>query len=399
MTIKSLLICLFVINIFILTGCYPTLRKEAVTPQQALMRVRVFYPKFHDDMDLPSLVSAIRNNLEYLNRLDPGYRFIYGTQEFTCRTVRDTQETFLRLISESTDPKDLNRKIKKRFIIYRAAGRTDNRHVLFTGYFEPTFEASLVPDEKFKYPIYQMPDNLIKIDLSLFNKKYKNETIIGRIEGKNVYPYYSRKQIEFEKTLRGKGLEIAWLKDPVDVAFLHIQGSGRLRLQDGKIMLVGYMASNGRPYQSIGWYMLEKGYLEREEMSMQSIRDYLHHHPEITDDVLNYNPSYVFFRVLKKGPLGNINVPLTPGRSIALNSRLFPKGALCFISSKKPVLNGEGEIERWTKFSRFVLNQDTGGAIKGAGRADIFWGNDHYAEIAAGHMKHEGELYLLIKKP
>ena len=180
---------------------------------------------------------------------------------------------------------------------------------------------------------------------------------------------------------------------------LHIQGSGRLRLPDGGVMSVGYAASNGRPYHSIGRYMLEKGYMAREEMSMQGIRHFLRMNPGIIDEVLNYNPSYVFFSVKENGPFGNIQVALTPGRSIALDSRLFPKGALCFISCEKPVFKADGKIDRWTPFSRFVLNQDTGGAIKGSGRADIFWGSDEYAEIAAGNMQHEGELYVLIKKP
>jgi len=145
--------------------------------------------------------------------------------------------------------------------------------------------------------------------------------------------------------------------------------------------------------------MLDREYLTPETMSMQNIRRFLSEHPELTDEILNQNPSYVFFRTLENGPLGNINVPLTPGRSIALDARLFPKGALAFISCQKPVVNDRGEIVDWVNFSRFVLNQDTGGAIRGAGRADLFWGSGDYAEIAAGHLKHEGELYILVKKP
>jgi len=145
--------------------------------------------------------------------------------------------------------------------------------------------------------------------------------------------------------------------------------------------------------------MLDKEFLTKKEMSMQSIRRYLSEHPAKVKEILNYNPSYIFFRRLKTGPLGNISVPLTPGRSLALDSKLFPKGALAFISCKKPTINSRGEITDWNEFSRFVVNQDTGGAIKGAGRADIFWGNGPYAEIAAGHLKHDGELYILIKKP
>ena len=300
---------------------------------------------------------------------------------------------------KNPEQKELRKKIKEKFRVYRAAGRAGNSKVLFTGYFEPIFNASLTPDERFKYPIYGKPGDLIRIDLSLFNPKYKGERIMARIEGNNVLPFYSRKQIEEDAVLAGKTLELAWLEDPVDVAFLHIQGSGRLRLPGGHIIYVGYEASNGRPYKSIGKYLLDRGYMEREEMSMQGIREYLSRNPGIVDDVLNHNPSYVFFRALEKGPLGNIGVPLTPSRSMALDSRIFPKGALCFISSKKPLVGDNGEIVKWTDFSRFVLNQDTGGAIRGAGRADIFWGCGQYSEIAAGHMKHDGELYILIKKP
>jgi membrane-bound lytic murein transglycosylase A len=139
--------------------------------------------------------------------------------------------------------------------------------------------------------------------------------------------------------------------------------------------------------------------LRKEEVSMQSIRRYLSEHPETVDEVLNFNPSYVFFRDLGEGPIfGSLNTPITPGRTVALDSRLFPPGALVFIKSKKPRVNDQGEIVGWEDFSRFVVNQDTGGAIRGAGRADLFWGRGLYAELAAGHMNHEGELYVLIKK-
>jgi membrane-bound lytic murein transglycosylase A len=144
--------------------------------------------------------------------------------------------------------------------------------------------------------------------------------------------------------------------------------------------------------------MMDRGFLSREGMSMQSIRKYLSEHPEVSDEVLSFNPSYVFFQVLNQEPLGNINVPLVPGRSLALDARIFPKGALAFVLCQKPTVDDEGRILGWEKFSRFVLNQDTGGAIKGAGRADLFWGGGMFAEVAAGHMKHEGELYLLVKK-
>jgi membrane-bound lytic murein transglycosylase A len=387
------------IQIFFLSGCYQAVKREITDPENALKEVNNSYPQFSDDMDFESLSLAIQKNLEYLDRLDPDYKFSYGPEEFTCRQIREGQEAFQKLISGRPDIKTLNDEIKNKFFVYRAAGKSGGGKVLFTGYYEPVLEASTLATGPFIYPLYRVPDDLIKVDLSIFNKKFKGETIIARIEGNKVLPYYSRKQIEDEKALQGRDLELAWLKDPVDVAFLQIQGSGKLKFQSGDSISVGYQAANGQPYNSIGKYMIEKGYLRREEVSMQAIRSYLVSHPEIINEVLNYNQSYVFFRVLDNGPLGNIQVPLTAGRSIATDSRLFPKGALCFLSSEKPVINDLGEIQEWTGFSRFVLNQDTGGAIKGAGRADIFWGNGKYAEIAAGYMKNEGELYFLIKKP
>jgi membrane-bound lytic murein transglycosylase A len=383
---KVFLIGVVLLTVAISVGCHSPLKKEARRPEEALEQVRFFLPEFYDDMDSGSLTLAVRRNLEYLDRLPPEAVFHYGPHDFTCQQVRESQKTFLDLLSKGLDARQLSREIRKKFQVYRVTSQGGDRRVLFTGYYEPIYEGRLVPDESFRYPLYRPPEDLIRIDLSLFSEKFKGENIVARIEGKKILPYYSRYQIEVERVLNGKGLEIAWLKDPLDVTFLHIQGSARLRLPDGKDLLVHYRASNGRPYRSIGRYMIEKGFLAREEMSMQAIRKYLTENPGVLDEVLNYNPSYVFFRQVENGPVGSIDVLLTPGRSVALDSKIFPKGALGFISSQKPLVNEKGDITGWTQFSRFVLNQDSGGAIKGAGRADIFWGSGPYAELAAGHQ-------------
>ncbi len=381
-------------------GCYPALRREAETPQQALSQVRFFYPDFSDDLDRASLQKAVEENLQYLQRFGANYTFEYGPHRYTAREVIETQEALLNAVQNRPDHEALGRLIKKDFLLYKAAGRMGNRSVLFTGYFEPILEARRTRDETFQYPIYRRPDDLIRIDLSLFREEFKGKSVMARIDGKQVIPYFTREQIAVGKTLEGKSLEVAWLKDPLDVAFLHIQGSGSLRFEDGSTARVGYAEKNGHPYRSIGAYLIERGFLSREETSMQSIRRFLTEHPEMIDEVLNYNPSYVFFRNLGEGPaVGNINVPITPGRTVALDSRLFPPGALAFITTEKPLINDRGEITGWERFSRFVLNQDTGGAIRGAGRADLYWGSGPEAEVAAGHMKQEGELYILIKKP
>jgi len=376
---------------------FPTLDREAGSPEEALRPVRFLAPDLEDDLPLESLEQAIRKNLDYLERLEPDHVFSYGADSVTCETVRKTQEDFLDLLARGLNPEDLENEIKDHFILYRATGRKGHRQVLFTGYFEPVYDGSLKPDDTYRYPLYHRPSDLLRIDLSPFGSEFQGKRITARIEGRNLLPYHARQDIEEKGALEGRGLEFVWLKDPVDVAFLHIQGSGRIHLPDGSTISVGYAGSNGRSYRSIGRYMIDHGYVTREAMSMQAIREYLSTHPDVRDEVLNHNPSYVFFDRKPNGPFGNINVPLTPGRSIALDSRLFPKGALCFMASSKPVI-GEGEIQEWTDFSRFVVNQDTGGAIRGAGRADLFWGSGPHAELAAGHMKHEGELYVIVKK-
>jgi len=214
-----------------------------------------------------------------------------------------------------------------------------------------------------------------------------------------VVPYYERSAIDTEGVLEGRAEVLAWVEDPVDIFFLQIQGSGKVYLDNGEVINVGYQTTNGQPYRSIGKLLIDEEKISVEEMSMQKIREYLHNHPEEIDTVLNHNPSYVFFTIEPDGPLGNINVKLTPGRSIALDRRIFPKAALAFIQTEKPVIDSTGQIHSWLPFTRFALNQDTGGAIRGPGRADLFWGNGPYAEIAAGHLKHTGELYFLVLKP
>ena len=395
---KVFLLTILVLTLGTVLGCYRELKEEAGQPEKPLREAGLIPHEFSDDMDRNSLILAIRKNLEYLDRLDPRTVFHYGSYDFTCLQVREGQEEFLNLLSKGLDTGQLSREIREKFLIYRAPGRPGDGRIFFTGYYEPLCEGRLTPDETFRYPLYPPPEDLIRIDLFQFSKKFKGETVVARIDGKRVLPYYSRHQIEVERVLEGRGLEIVWFKDPVDVAFLHIQGSGRVKLPGGKELLVHYKTSNGRPYRSIGRYMIERGFLAPEEMSMQAIRRYLTENPKIVEEVLNHNPSYVFFEEVREGPLGSLGVLLTPGRSIALDPKVYPKGALGFISCQKPLVNDQGKITGWTPFSRFVMNQDSGGAIKGPGRADIFWGSDPYAELTAGHLQHDGDLYFLMKK-
>ena len=383
----------------VICGCYPLVKKEVKEPANALTKVKYFWPKFQDDMDIDSLSLAIESDLKYLNRLKDDALFTYGPDKFPAEHVRKSLKTFLSIFKQSSDSKKFNRDLREKFYLYKAAGFWGSKKILFTGYFEPIFDGSLERDSIYKYPIYKRPDNLLTIHLGLFRSKLSGQRIMARIQGNSLVPYYTRKDITERKILEKKNLEIAWLKDSLDVAILQIQGSGMIKLPTGEIIRAGYSASNGHPYKSIGRYMIDNGYITADNLSLQTIRSYIKQNPDIKDEILNYNPSYVFFRLLENGPLGNIGVPLTPGRSLAVDDRLFPKGALVYIRCQKPIMGKDGNITGWVPFSRFLLNQDTGGVIKGTGRADIFWGSDPYAELAAGNLKHNGEMYFLVKKP
>jgi membrane-bound lytic murein transglycosylase A len=207
-------------------------------------------------------------------------------------------------------------------------------------------------------------------------------------------PYDSRDDIVYRKSLKGRADPIAYVNG-IELFFLQIQGSGLIRLKDGTILRVNYAQKNGRPYRSIGSMLSDK--IPEEKMSMQSIKGYLYGHPEEVRDILSYNQSYVFFRVTEEGPLGNIDVPLTPMRSLAMDNNEIPRGGLVYIQTDLPVIE-EGRITGWKSVKRFGLVQDTGGAIRGHGRVDIFLGHGSEAEIAAGHLKQRGRIFLLVAK-
>jgi membrane-bound lytic murein transglycosylase A len=240
----------------------------------------------------------------------------------------------------------------------------------------------------------------VKIDLGAFSAQYGDKVLTGRLtpEG-TVVPFYERREIEESGALNGRAPVLTWMESEVDLFFLQIQGSGRVILEDGRILHVHYDSSNGQPYRSIGKLLIDENKIPLEEMSMQKIRAYLEAHPEDLRRVLNYNPSYVFFKLEEDGPLGCLNVKLTPGRSIALDRRIFPLPVLAYVETEKPLIDGSGNIVGWQRFGRFAVSQDTGGAIKGPARADLYWGSGTYAEIAAGHMRHRGPLYMLVLKP
>jgi membrane-bound lytic murein transglycosylase A len=355
-------------------------------------------PLFRDDLDRESLVRAVRKSLEYYARLPERNTYRMAAERFTVRDMKESLEAFMKIVEASDSPAAIERRVRETFDVYRASGNPPSGSMLFTGYYEPVLKGSAARSEQHRYPIYRKPEDSVVVQLGKFRDKYRNERLVGRVENGELVPYFSRQEIDGARVLENRGLEIAWFADPVDIFFLHIQGSGMICLPDGACFQVSYAQSNGRAYRSIGKLLIDSGKATRENLSMQGIKKYLREHPEEIEDILNYNESYVFFRRVEEGPVGSIGVALTGGRSIATDQTIFPRGALAFIKTRKPVIGPDGDIRTWVPFSRFVLNQDTGGAITGPGRVDLYCGRGREAEITAGHLKEEGELYFLILK-
>jgi membrane-bound lytic murein transglycosylase A len=357
------------------------------------------YPTFSDDMDYEGLEQAIVQSSAYLHAIPASRELEFGRDRYSAGHILNSLQRFQSFVQMRPSGPDLQNYIRSNFIVYKSVGRDRKGEVLFTGYYEPVLKGRRSVSPDFRYPIYGRPDDLLTIDLGAFAEKYRGEKLIGRVQNSFVVPYYDRRDIEDAGVLYSKAQPLAWVSDPVELYFLHVQGSGRVVFEDGQSIIVGYDSSNGRPYRSIGQLLIDEGKISREEMSMQRIRAYLNQNPMEIQHVLDHNPSYIFFKVTPDGPLGSLNVRLTPGRSVALDRKLFPPAALAFVETKKPLSNLQGQVDSWTDCRRFMLNQDTGGAIIGPGRADIFWGSGAYAELVAGHLRHPGRLYFLVLRP
>lgn len=252
-----------------------------------------------------------------------------------------------------------------------------------TGYYEPEIEASRTRQGRYQVPVYRRPPDLVDVDLGQFSDSLKGKTVRGRVEGRNFVPYADRAAIADGGALTGQGLELAWAADPVDVFFLQVQGSGRLRMPDGSVMRVGYDGQNGRDYTGIGRLMKDRGLIKAG--SMQDITAWLRANPEEGRAIMNENRSFVFFKELTgPGPVGAMGLPVTAEASVATDPRYVPLGAPVFLSLDRAEPNGV-----W-------IAQDTGGAIKGTNRFDTFWGAGERAEAIAGGMQARGSALLLL---
>lgn len=281
---------------------------------------------------------------------------------------------------------------ESRFVAHKVYNEHGGREGLVTGYYEPLLHGRLAPTERFRYPVYGRPDDLLVVDLGELYPELRGRRVRGRLEGRRVVPYFSRAEIKGMRPFPAP--VIAWVDDPLALFFLHIQGSGRIRLEDGRTLYLGYADQNGHPYVAIGRRLIERGAIAPEAVNLESIRAWLAAHPEEAEGVLNSNPSYVFFEPRPEdlpGPLGSLGVPLLAERAIAVDPAFIPLGAPVWLDTRLP--------ESDTPYRRLVFAQDTGGAIKGAVRADLFFGFGAEAERLAGRMKQPGRLYVLLPAP
>lgn len=266
---------------------------------------------------------------------------------------------------------------------------------LFTGYYMPLFNGSLIKTEKFNVPLYGLPKDLITVNLRLFLREpIHQRQLTGRLDHHKLIPYYTRSEIN-KGAIEKVAPVLAWLESQVDHQFLEIQGSGSLKLADGTKLSLGYAGANGRPYTSIARVLIDQGVMTKENASMQRIYKYFKTHPELVEAVLNQNESFVFFeRLTREAAIGSQNVALTPGYSLAVDRDWVPLGSPVWLSASRPDQKTKSQVP----FNRLMIAQDTGGAIRGSVRGDVYWGSGERATYIAGKMKNRGYSWLLLPK-
>jgi membrane-bound lytic murein transglycosylase A len=331
--------------------------------------------------DRQALLRSIDYSLSYL--ASPGaaqaYRQ-YAVPGITRDRVRRSLVRFRQLVVSSRSPAELQAAVNREFIFYKSVGKDEQGTVLFTGYFEPIYAASQKPSAEYRYPLYRLP-----ADFDRWPKPHPTRTEIEGDDGLGT-----------KSPLRGR--ELVWLRDRLEAFLVHVQGSARLQMPDGKLMTVGYAGKTNYPYVSVGRELVKDGKLPLEGLTLPVLIDYFRASPAELNQYLPRNQSVVFFKETYGAPAtGSIGVPVTAERSIATDKSLMPPGALALINAPIPYSNPDGQLES-RMVNRYVLDQDTGSAIRGAGRVDIFMGTGPQAGDRAGIISGAGELYYLLLK-
>ncbi|MEG3902468.1 murein transglycosylase A [Microcoleus sp. B4-C5] len=332
--------------------------------------------------DKELLLRSIDHSLRYLNTSAAATAYSrYPVAGVTRDRVRRSLDRFRQLVVSSTTPAQLQESVKREFVFYKSTGKDGKGTVAFTGYFEPTYAASRTPNSEYRYPLYRMPPNMASWPK----------------------PHPTRLQLEGADALQAskgllRGLELVWLRDRFQAFLVHVQGSARLQLTDGSEMTVGFAGKTSHSYTGVGRELVKDGKFTLEELTLPKLREYFTNFPADMNKYLPKNESFVFFRDSNGSPAtGSIGVPVTAERSIATDKALMPPGALALISTKLPYPNAAGQLEQ-NAVNRYVLDQDTGGAIKGAGRVDVFMGTGDLAGDRAGYINSTGELYYPLLK-
>jgi membrane-bound lytic murein transglycosylase A len=390
--IKSLTL---IVVLIALSACT---RVPAKTPQEAFRGVSA--PSLHDDLGLAQLAQAIRYQIDALRR-SPNKVMIFGSE---TRTHAAYASALQGLLTELNGPGSLNEKleyIRENFLFFEIFGKDNWGEVLLTSYFEPVVSASKRPTARFSRALFAKPNDLLTIPLAQFSERFTEEKPLkGRLLESKIVPYYTRQEIDGEQLLRGRGLELAWI-DPIDGFFLQIQGSGTVQYEDGSEDHLVYADKNGHRYEAIGRFL--KDQIAPNPVTMQRIETLLRSMPpSARDEILFKNPSYVFFNKSRTRAVTALGVPATDGRTIATDPRFAPKGAVAFLEYMRPDFRSTGPTEEadpgFTHASRFVVDQDTGGAITGTGRVDLFWGRGDDAKKFAGVMQHPARLIYLVPR-
>jgi membrane-bound lytic murein transglycosylase A len=387
------LVLILVIVFLVLAGCQGRLHTVVTTsqvePQKDYNRVlppgELALRKITDPSQIPDytkacsdtdgLKEAIARSLNYMAKPSSKNFYPYGdiTHEHALRSLRELE----KLVDLKLSPQQMNTVLRERFDTYISVGCDDQGTVLFTGYYTPIFDGSPIRTDRFQYPLYKSPGDLLK---------GPDGTILGQ-KGKDgqIRQYPSREDIQKSNILAG--LELVWLGDPFEVYIVHVQGSAKIRMPGGQIEAVGYAAHNGWEYQSIRKKMIADGKFTEKDINMKAMIDYFKAHPDEVDMYVSKNPRFVFFKSEEGDPRGSLNEPVTPFRTIATDKSIYPRAMFAFaaVDLDRPV--------------GFALDQDTGGAIRAAGRCDLYMGvGDHAGELA-GKTYREGQLYYLFIKP
>ncbi len=389
---KAILSAVFVIMVFF-SGCQKPQRAKQydrpLPPGELALR-KITNPDEVPDFTegcygLADMQKAIDNSLNYLSKPSSKRFFPYG--DITHQRVTDSLKAFKKLVTSGLRGREFSESIREQFDVYVSVGCDDKGTVLFTGYYTPIFEGSPVATERFRYPLYGPPDNLAK---------GPNGEILGRrgADGQ-MTPCPPRADIENSGILKGK--ELVWLADPFEAYIAHVQGSAKIKMPNGQLVTIGYAANNGYEYHGIAEKLISDGRIPADKMSLSAMIDYFKANVNQVLEYTKLNPRFVFFQKSEGPARGSLNEPVTPMRTIATDKSVYPRACLAFISTVMPRMTGNNIFQN--PYEGFALDQDTGGAIRAAGRCDVYIGQGETAGKLAGQTYQEGRLYYLFLKP